>query len=304
MRWSTVFLLLAALTLLGCESSENSLTKHPKLVSGGPDPTTLRIEDKAVIETPCTIGGTPIATFYGGPETVDILNQYSDGDTKVLLARWDKSEVCRWVRLSSDVVADAADTTVSCNAQILEGAQVLFSIDLVYDVVGETIQLTESAGNDELQVVIEDIGSDMVNESYSFNSASPATFIRSETTTAGELQTQLDQICASKQVGSADVFGTSSAPYDNEEGVRLLQLVEDTNFAEWVYSLDNTGDLEQPTNRWGFRDWLSGCVLVKCTLGGGPGNPVCTTCMVVDGGLWLTKALVCIVDCDAWPPGL
>ncbi len=259
-----------------------------------------RMEKKMTSGTPCVVGGDALATFKVGDSLVDILIQYYDNDTCVLLARWDDS-VCRWVRL----IPLADKNKVGYSAEILNGGVVLFGTQLLFDSVDtDVIELTEYTPDDKLQIVINDCPGDSLSESYCFNNTSPTEFRRAKSTTQSEMEQIVLQVEAEKNLTDESIFGYGSTLYYNDDGERLINLVRDDSFARWVFNLSNSGELVVDTYRWGWSDWITGCALAKCLLGGGPANPVCATCTVVSGGLWFAKAVTCLIDCDAWPEGM
>ncbi len=302
---STYVLLVLALSLMGCQNSKDapSLSEVEQLVnySGPSEASEWRLEDKREIVTPCTIGGTPLATFNLPLDTVEVLNAYTADGYVVVLARWSTNNVCRFVRMRPL----GGDGFVGYEAEILGGQVLHYGVRVKYDIVNfSNAWLTEYTMDDILEVAIQDQGAAGVAESYSFNGAEAVTFQRDADPMVYNMESLAEQVSGTPPPTIDSVIGAGSTLYYNVEGERLVSLLESHDFAQWTYNLATTGDLVVSTQRWGLTDWLTGCTAIKC-LAGGIANPVCATCTVVSGGLWLAKAVVCgIGHCDDWPPGL
>lgn len=307
MRGPRFLILIVVMALcVGCQDSKQP-TPTSEVQSlmdfhGSSEAASWRLEDKREIVTPCTIGGTPLATFDLPLDTVDILNYYTVGSDVVILARWASNNVCRFVKVTTAVGSGA----IEFNAQILTGQMLLYGLRMSYDTVNfSSISVKEYTLTDELEVVIEEQQGGGVLESYSFNGAPQTTFVRDADPLVYDLASLAAQIPGIQSPGVLEaVVGANSSLYANPEGARLVSLVESHDFAQWLYNEQQSGDLIVATNRWGLNDWLTGCTIIKCLCFGGFANPVCATCTVVSGGLWLAKAGVCLIDCSAWPPSI
>lgn len=304
MRYPTVFILFAALVVLGgcLRSQEESNSRAPDELlnfDGPSDALSWRLEDKREISTPCTIGGTPLASFNLPLDTVEILNAYEYDGYLVILARWTGSDVCRFVRLR----AIAGGGFLGYEAEILSGQVLHYGMHVKYDMANfSTMWLKEYTIDDELTIAIQDLDGEGIAESYSLNSADQVTFQRDIDPFADNLTTLEAQIASIPGATLEGITGFGNSLYDNVEGSRLVSLLESHDFAQWLYNRAYTGDLVVSASRWTMSDWLTGCTAVKC-LFGGLANPVCATCTVVTGGLWFTKAVVCVLGhCDDLPP--
>lgn len=294
---------VALLLLLGCQGTkEGPQTPDPRPIGdiGSSEAREWRLEDKREVVTPCTIGGTPVASFDLAFDTVDILNYYIVDNSVVVLARWSSDDVCRFVRITPSITSSA----IGYEAEILTGQVLLYGVHVEFDMADySSVSVREYTLDDELQITLESLSGGAVAESYSFNQTAPFTFDRDADPNADDVSELAAQI-QTKQGGDVDdIFGYGSTLYDQYEGDRLVSLVESFEFAQWMYNQSTSGSLVVSMNRWTISNWVSSCTMAKC-LFGGLANPVCATCTVVGGGLLITKAFVSLIDSSAWPEGL
>lgn len=302
----TALVLISLMAVLwGCQNAKDPapLSEAEQLAnySGPSEASTWRLEDKREIVTPCTIGGTPLLTLNLPLDTVDILNVYDANGYTVVLARWNTGNVCRFVRVRPLGVTGH----VGYEAEILNGQVLNYGIQVDFDTADtNSIALKEYTLDDELEIGIESQTGGAIAETYSFNGASAFTFERDADPEVYDLQGLEAQLGNVPNATLASVTGAGSTLYDNEDGERLVSLVESHDFGQWLYNRGVAGDLAVSTTRWGFSDYVAGCTMIKC-LAGGMANPLCATCTVVGGGLWFAKAVICgIGHCNDWPPGL
>lgn len=297
-----IFLMLGiGLVFVGCDTTTKQMEDTEEVVYSGPEASLLKFGDKATTVTPCQVGGTPLATFLLGSESVDVLNQYVQDGQIFLLTRWSHGDECRWVRLSPIVESGV----IGYRAEILSGAQVLYGIEVTNESANLTWTKFEEFTNiDNLWVKVEDVSETEFEESFSFNNQEVTVISRDPDPLQYDVTDLINQATAGKGLTIEQLFGVDSSLYNSVEGERLVKLLELNSFGQWLYSQYNSGELELATKRWTVSDWAGACTGIKCTFGGMMANPVCATCTVVGGGLLFAKAVVCVVDCDSWPEWL